>query len=454
MRNGQSRVCAFQRSNIHLRRTASLSQLLPHLCSNCADNWDIYQVVAPAPLAPPTAGGAPLLPPPPPPPAPHPPTVCPPGLLPCEMGCLRPISSSKCPSDANLLSCDLAAIGGLCEADGECGTDKSLDNCDPGGWDVYEIVPSLLLPRPPNPPPPPSPAPPPSPPPSPSPLPPPSAPPGANYTLAVVFTATVEGALRFFDTAAYQFQLAALLNLEQWKVVSLVTQEGGADRRRALRRLQATSSGSDADGSNATSNATDAGADASESSFRVVASIAAPSDSAAAALAAQLAGYSAAELTTALQVPILSVAPPTISDVVVYAIAPPPPPSDLAGNIAAQEVEGAGSSSASFAAAVVGVMAVIVALSIAGFAIVYWRTAPKARTADGSTTALARAPVPEEEMPLEQEPMVEPASATVTSTSDYTTNYDPSGDQAEKFLEERLAEQYSKGHRPEDEEFI
>ena len=420
-----------------------LSQSLPHLRSNCADNWDIYQVVAPAPSAPPSApltDDAPLLPPPPsppPPPAPHPPTVCPPGLLPCEMGCLRAISSSACPSDANLLSCNLAAIGGLCEADGECGTDRRLDNCDPGGWDVYEILPSLLLPRPPNPPPPPSPTPPPSPPPSPTPSPPPSPSPllpGASYTLAVVFTATVEGDLLFFDAVAYQSQLAALLNINTSAVVSLVTHGGSAERRR--RALQAASSGSAAsDGnSNATGVVTDADGDPS---FRVVAAVAAPSDSEAAVLAAQLAEYSAVELAAALSVPVVSVAPPTISDVVTYAIAPPPPPDDLAGNSIAAQAAG-GARSASVASAAVAVVAVIVVLSIAAFAFIYWRTAPKPK-ADGSTTALAGA-VADEEMPEVADDghlMGTSASATITSTSDYTTNYLTSG-----------------GPRPDDEEFI
>ncbi|GMH79536.1 hypothetical protein TL16_g08177 [Triparma laevis f. inornata] len=54
----------------------------------------------------------------------------------CDTGsscgiCLHAIPSSECPTDANLLQCNHASIGigDLCEGDGECGTDGSLDNC-------------------------------------------------------------------------------------------------------------------------------------------------------------------------------------------------------------------------------------------------------------------------------------------------------------------------------------
>ena len=30
-------------------------------------------------------------------------------------------------------------MGGYCEADSECGT-LNLNNCNPGGWDIYQIM--------------------------------------------------------------------------------------------------------------------------------------------------------------------------------------------------------------------------------------------------------------------------------------------------------------------------
>lgn len=64
----------------------------------------------------------------------------------CDAGsscglCLKPIAypATECP-DFNTLqtmpACDLAPVGGLCEADGECGTSDTLNNCG-DGYDVY-----------------------------------------------------------------------------------------------------------------------------------------------------------------------------------------------------------------------------------------------------------------------------------------------------------------------------
>ena len=59
---------------------------------------------------------------------------------------LRPVNSSTCPPDLDLLDpCDTYGLrdGDLCEGDGECGTSKYLDNCvtDDTRADVYEVVP-------------------------------------------------------------------------------------------------------------------------------------------------------------------------------------------------------------------------------------------------------------------------------------------------------------------------
>ena len=52
--------------------------------------------------------------------------------------CLTAIPSSECPADPDLPQCDSSSIadGALCDGDGECGTNGSLDNCD-NGYDVY-----------------------------------------------------------------------------------------------------------------------------------------------------------------------------------------------------------------------------------------------------------------------------------------------------------------------------
>ena len=51
----------------------------------------------------------------------------------------------ECPEDPNVHHCATAglAVGDICEADGECGTDKKLDNCPHLGVfaaDVYKVV--------------------------------------------------------------------------------------------------------------------------------------------------------------------------------------------------------------------------------------------------------------------------------------------------------------------------
>ena len=50
------------------------------------------------------------------------------------------IDESECPADANLPNCDDVAIGELCEGDGECGTDRFLNNCpDPNGGNAFDV---------------------------------------------------------------------------------------------------------------------------------------------------------------------------------------------------------------------------------------------------------------------------------------------------------------------------
>ena len=56
-----------------------------------------------------------------------------------------PEDSALCPDDLDLDACDAPgrAIGDLCEGDGECGTDKHLDNCgnaDDRNADIYRVV--------------------------------------------------------------------------------------------------------------------------------------------------------------------------------------------------------------------------------------------------------------------------------------------------------------------------
>lgn len=53
------------------------------------------------------------------------------------------ISRAECPDNPDLDPCNLVAPGELCEGDGECGTDKDLDNCD--SYDVYRKKTSLYF---------------------------------------------------------------------------------------------------------------------------------------------------------------------------------------------------------------------------------------------------------------------------------------------------------------------
>ena len=57
--------------------------------------------------------------------------------------CLQQLASgdAACPDDYTsgaMGTCDTAAIGELCEGDGECGTNTGADNC--GGYDIYRRV--------------------------------------------------------------------------------------------------------------------------------------------------------------------------------------------------------------------------------------------------------------------------------------------------------------------------
>ena len=98
--------------------------------------------------------------------------------------CLKPVPFSECPGAVEstiglddlkaLPTCDLAEEGMLCEADGECGTEDSTNNCVYSSrkgsldMDIYRRIP--CRPSPPSQPPPPPPPSPPPPPPPPQPL--------------------------------------------------------------------------------------------------------------------------------------------------------------------------------------------------------------------------------------------------------------------------------------------
>ena len=120
------------------------------VANNCNGNQDVYERCASAWEPPRPPPGAPAAPPPPatPPPPPQPPVAPLPrcaadaARFRCDAGascglCLRPALAAECPPDADALpTCGAARPGALCEADGECGTLKVLNNC--GGWrDVY-----------------------------------------------------------------------------------------------------------------------------------------------------------------------------------------------------------------------------------------------------------------------------------------------------------------------------
>ena len=74
----------------------------------------------------------------PPTPRPRPSSDCPP---------LEPLprDSDECPDELDIEPCDTPGlgVGELCEGDGECGTDRKLDNCsndEAQGADIYRIV--------------------------------------------------------------------------------------------------------------------------------------------------------------------------------------------------------------------------------------------------------------------------------------------------------------------------
>mmetsp|Transcript_22446 Transcript_22446/g.48834 ORF Transcript_22446/g.48834 Transcript_22446/m.48834 type:complete len:1184 (-) Transcript_22446:70-3621(-) len=66
------------------------------------------------------------------------PTVSPVESDQCANLCLEPLSASECPSSIVFPNCPFAVVGGLCDADGECGTDQYLNNCY--GYDIYRRV--------------------------------------------------------------------------------------------------------------------------------------------------------------------------------------------------------------------------------------------------------------------------------------------------------------------------
>jgi len=81
------------------------------------------------------------------PPQTHPPIAqnCALGQMVCYAGCLQPVPTTECPSNAGTLEpCNRLSleVGDMCEASGECGTNSELDNC--GGsqyaYDVYQVA--------------------------------------------------------------------------------------------------------------------------------------------------------------------------------------------------------------------------------------------------------------------------------------------------------------------------
>jgi hypothetical protein len=113
--------------------------------NNCQPGgFDIYQVEAKIPVPPSSPPALPSSPPSPPasPPPPFPPYTCPDGGLPCHGNCLRAVPSDECPDGLSRTTpnCNAngIAVGDFCEADGECGT-SNLNNCQPGGWDIYHV---------------------------------------------------------------------------------------------------------------------------------------------------------------------------------------------------------------------------------------------------------------------------------------------------------------------------
>merc|ERR1712014_545129 len=99
----------------------------------------IQQEPTPEPTPAPTTGPTPA------PPTPAPPTPAPPVLTCADGLSLSPVPACECPSNPNIANCDDVSAGELCEGDGECGTDNSLNNCDGGNvlYDVYRKQPLL-----------------------------------------------------------------------------------------------------------------------------------------------------------------------------------------------------------------------------------------------------------------------------------------------------------------------
>jgi hypothetical protein len=52
-----------------------------------------------------------------------------------DFGCGTYVAVTTCPIVGNLPNCNDVPGGGICEGDGECGTDGNLNNC--GAFDVY-----------------------------------------------------------------------------------------------------------------------------------------------------------------------------------------------------------------------------------------------------------------------------------------------------------------------------
>jgi hypothetical protein len=114
------------------------------VANNCAPNHDVYRrcetTLSAPPWLPPSDPVQPPMPGPPPstplpPVAPLPPcgslqTACSAGGI-CG-SCLEPVQS-ECPQDESLIAalpnCHAVSPGALCEADGECGTSRVLNNC-------------------------------------------------------------------------------------------------------------------------------------------------------------------------------------------------------------------------------------------------------------------------------------------------------------------------------------
>ena len=52
--------------------------------------------------------------------------------------CFRLLAALECPAVAPTANCKNVAVGEICEADGECNTDKGATNC--GSDQLYKVV--------------------------------------------------------------------------------------------------------------------------------------------------------------------------------------------------------------------------------------------------------------------------------------------------------------------------